>query len=170
MKTPFTYTAGLPSGQRGVGLVEAIVVISIASVAFAALLSSAVFFLRGGLSSADRAQALYLLEEGVEAVRFLRDQGYSIHITPLIGSGTLYLTPTTGGFEATSTSALELGQYTRSFTLTRVYRRVSDNDIVPSTSSDPKAIDPDTALLSVTVSWAESSIDTQTYVTNLYDN
>jgi Tfp pilus assembly protein PilV len=156
--------------HRGVGLVEAIVVISIASVAFASLLSSAVFLLRGGLASADRAQALYLLEEGVEAIRFLRDQGYTTNITPLIGSGTFYLAPTTGGFEATSTSPVELGQYARSVTLSRVHRRVSDNDIVPSTSSDPKAVDSDTTLLSITVSWASGSVDTQTYVTNIYDN
>jgi Tfp pilus assembly protein PilV len=154
----------------GVGLVEAIVVISIASVSFAALLSSAVFFLRGGLASADRAQALYVLEEGVEAVRFLRDQGYTTYITPRIDAGTFYLAPTTGGFEATSTSAVELGAYTRAVTLSRVYRRISDDDIVPSTSGSPKAIDPKTALLSVTVSWAGGSVDTQTYVTNIYDN
>lgn len=165
-----TFFSHVLHARRGVGLVEAIVVISIASVAFAALLSSAVFFLRGGLASADRAQALYVLEEGVEAVRFLRDQGYASNITPRIGAGTFYLAPTTGGFISTSTSRTELGAYTRAVTLSSVYRRVSDDDIVPSTSGNPKVIDPDTALLSVTVSWSGGSVDTQTYVTNIYDN
>ena len=154
----------------GVGLVEVIVVVSIASVAFAALLSSAVFFLRGGLSSADRAQALYLLEEGVEAMRFMRDQGYTVNIAPNVNTGTFYLAPTTGGFEATSTAQTDLGAFTRTVSLARVFRRNSDNDIVPQSSSDPKAIDPDTALLTVSVTWPEGTISTQTYITDLYDN
>ena len=156
--------------EQGIGLVEAIVVISIATAAFASLLSAAVFFLRGGLESADRAQALYLLDEGAEAVRFLRDQGYTLNITPRIDAGDFYLSPSTAGLEATSTPVVDLGAYTRTLTLEEVYRRVSDSDIVPSTSGDPKAIDPNTALLSVTVSWGGGEVETQTYITNLYDN
>ena len=156
--------------QTGVGLVEAIVVISIASVAFAALLSAAVFFLRGGLASADRAQALYLMEEGVEAVRFFRDQSYSMNITPHIDAGAFYISPSTAGFEATTTAVVDLGAYTRTVTIEHAYRRVSDSDIVPATSGGPKAIDPDTAFVTISVTWPEGSVDTETYVTNMYDN
>ncbi len=154
---------------QGIGLVEAVVVISIASVAFAAALSAVVFFMRGGLKSVERTQAIYLVEESIEAVRFLRDQGYSTNITPLVGT-TFYLEPTTGGFEATTTNNVINGAFTRTVTVDEVYRRTSDDDIVPVTSGDPKAVDPGTVHVNVTVSWASGSINMETYVSDLYDN
>jgi len=156
--------------QRGIGMVEAVVVISIVSVAFAAILSAVVFFLRGGLLAADNTQAMYLLEEGVEAVRFLRDESYSTNITPIIGAGVRYLDPNASGFTVTTTNTPVLGQFTRSIELTEVYRRTADDDIVPSTSGDPKAVDPGTARLEVAVTWAGGSLNTTTYIADLYEN
>ena len=158
------------TNSKGIGLVEAVVVISIVSVAFAAILSAAVFFLRGGLMAADRAQALYLLEESVEAVRYLRDESYSTNITPLIGAGQRYLAPTSNGLGATTSSSTILNAFSRTIELTEVHRRNTDDDIVPSSSGDPKTVDPGTAHLLVIVSWPNGSVETETYVTDLYGN
>ena len=156
--------------EKGMGLVEAIVVIAIASVAFASILASAVFFLRGGLMNADRVQAAYLLEEGVEAMRFLRDDSYATNIVPLIGT-TFYLETTPTGYVATTTSATVLGAFTRTVTIDEVYRRTTDDRIVPATSADPKAVDPGTIELTVTVTWPRGApISVTTYVSDLYEN
>jgi type II secretory pathway pseudopilin PulG len=158
------------SAQGGVSIVEAIVVISIISVSFAAILSAILFFLRGGLLATDQAQALFLLEESVEAVRFLRDEGYLINITPLVGTGTYYLEPTSSGWTTSTTNTPVLGKFTRSIIVSEVYRRVSDDDIVPSTSPDSKAVDPGTVKLDVIITWSGGAVQSSTYVTDLYEN
>jgi len=153
----------------GIGLVEAVVVVSIISVAFAAVLGSAVFFLRAGIMSGDRAQAIYLAEEGVESVRFLRDQSYSTNITPRIGTGVWYVEPTTGGVSATTTNNLIFGSFTRTVELEEVYRGNSD-DIVDVSAGVWGVLDPGTAQLTVRVTWPGGNIERVTYVTDLYEN
>ena len=158
------------SNNKGVGLIEAIVVVSIVSVAFSAILSAAVIFLKNGLYATDKVQALYLLEEGVEAARFLRDDSYTMNIMPSVGSGVFYVDPGAGGWTITTTNTPVFGRYTRTLELTDVYRRNSDDDIVPSTSGDPKYIDADTAKLHVSVTWSTGSVELDTYIANIHDN
>ena len=153
----------------GIGLVEAVVVVSIISVAFAAVLGSAVFFLRAGILSADRAQAMFLAEEGIESVRFLRDQSYSTNIAPRIGSGVWYVEPTAGGVSATTTNNLVFGSFTRTVELEEVYRGNSD-DIVDVSAGVWGVLDPGTALLTVRVTWPGGDIERMTYVADLYEN
>lgn len=146
------------------------VVISIISVAFAAILGAAVFFMRGSYFAADQAQALFLLDEGTEAIRFMRDEGYTTNIEPLVGSGEFYIEPITNGWTSTTTNNLIFGKYTRTVELTEVYRRNSDDDIVPDTSGDPKTLDPGTTKLLVTVRWGSNEIRATSYVTDMYEN
>jgi hypothetical protein len=113
---------------------------------------------------------MYLLEEGVEAVRYLRDAGYTTNITPLIGAGVRYLDPSASGWTVTGTSTPIFGQFTRTITLENVYRRNADDDIVDVSSADLKTLDPGTARLTVTVSWNGWSESVTTYVANLYAN
>jgi len=155
---------------KGVGLIEAIIVISVVSVAFAAILSASVIFLRSGLFAADKVQALYLLEEGVEAVRHLRNEGYTTNIMTNIGSGVFYLDPSAGGWTITTTNTPIFGTFTRTLELEDVYRRNTDDDIVPLTSGDPKYLDSETARLHVSVSWSGGSVELDTYVANIYEN
>ena len=156
--------------SSGVGLIEAIVVISIMSTAFVAIIGAIVFFIRGGLFATEQVQALFLLDESVEAVRFMRDEGYTVNITPLVGAGPTYLTVDGSGWSATSTNNPVLGKYTRTIEISEVYRKVSDDTIVPSTSGDPKALDAGTVRLETTISWGMSSLTNTTYVTDLHEN
>lgn len=155
---------------RGVSIVEAIVVISIISVSFAAILSATLFFLRGGLLATDQAQALFLLEESAEAVRFLRDEGYQANITPLVDTGTYYLEPTSSGWVTSTTNTPVLGRFTRSIAVSAVHRRTSDDDIVPATSPDPNAIETGTVKVDISITWPTGSTHGTTYVTDLYKN
>ena len=156
--------------QAGVGLVEAIVVIFIVSTALVGILVTSSVFLRTGFYAADKVQALYLLEEGTEAVRYLRDEGYTTNITPLIGAGARYLDPAAGSWTVTTTNTPIFGVFTRTVLLEDVYRKNSDSDIVPVTSGDPKTVDPDTAKLTISVSWGTGSVQTVTYVANIYED
>jgi type II secretory pathway pseudopilin PulG len=156
--------------NKGVGLIEAIVVISIISTSFAAVLGSAVFFLRGGLFAVDQVQALFLLDESAEAVRFMRDQGFTTNITPLVGIGPQYLTVSGSGWSATTTNTTLLGKFSRTIEITEVYRRNSDDVIVPVSSGDPKTLDAGTVRLEITIDWGGKSVSNTTYVSDLYEN
>ncbi|HCC04763.1 TPA: hypothetical protein DEP58_00475 [Patescibacteria group bacterium] len=156
--------------ENGVGIVEAIVVISTMSVAFAALLSVSIFFIRSGLYSAEETQAVYLLEEGFEAARFMRDDSFSLRISPLIGAGATYLVPTTSAWVATSSAVVLLEKFSRTLEFSEVYRRSSDGTIVPASSPDPKTLDTGTVRLEGEVSWSTGSIRAVTYLTDLYEN
>lgn len=155
---------------RGVSIIEAIVVISVVSVSFAALLSAAIFFLRGGLLATDQAQALFLLDESFEAIRFLRDGSFSTNITPLIGTGTYYLEPNVSGWATTNVNTPVLEKFTRSIVVSEVYRKNSDNDIVPASSVEPKTIDTGTVKVDVVVSWQAGTVQGSTYLSDLYEN
>jgi hypothetical protein len=160
----------LSNNKKGIGMVEAIVVISIMSVSFAAILSAAIFFLRGGLFAVDQVQSVFLLDESAEAVRFMRDQSFSTNIAPLVGTGPTYLAYDSTGWNATSTNTLIHGTYTRSIELTEVYRKNSDDTIVPTSSAEPKTLDTGTVRLKIMVSWSRGANESTTYVTDLYEN
>lgn len=151
-------------------MIEAIVVVSIMSVAFAAIISAALFSVKGGLGITDETQAVFLLDESVEAVRFMRDGGFSTNITPLVGVGAQYLEPATSSWVATTTNTLIFGQFSRTVEFSEVYRNNADGSIVPSTSGDPKTLDPGTVRVDVVISWANGSRNATTYLTDLYEN
>lgn len=155
---------------KGAGIVEAIVAISVASIAFASLLTAGAYFIRGGLFATDQAQALFLLDESVEVVRFLRDDSYSMNITPLIGAGPMHLVPSTHHWSATTTHSLVHGRYTRTIEIEEVYRRNSDDDIVPASSAEAKYVDPGTVLLTIHIAWGGGALESATFVTDLYEN
>lgn len=152
------------------GIIEILIVITIMTVAFTALLLAATYYLRNGILVSHQSQALFLLDEGVEAMRYLRDDSFTSNISPLIGTGPFYIEPTTNTWVATSTNNLILGRFTRVVELVPVFRKNADDDIVPALSADPSHLDPDTTQLTVMVSWGTGSLETTTYITNLYDN
>lgn len=131
--------------RRGITAVEMLVGLSILSIMFLAITYSITQFINTGRDIVDKTQALYLAEEGIEMVKFIRDNKWS-YITDLTDNTTYYL-QITGSEVSTSTSPEVVGQYTRSFEISPVERDGND-DIVSSGTPDP-----DTKYLTVTVSW-----------------
>jgi len=156
--------------EQGIGIIEAIVVISIISISFASLFGAAVFFFRSGLLATHQVQAIFLLDESAEAVRFLRDESFATNIAPLTGAGPMYLEIDGSGWSTTGTSNLIDNRYTRTIEVTEVYRKNSDDTIVPATSADPKTLDTGTVEVTATVTWDSSTLTATTYVADLYEN
>ena len=152
--------------------------VAILSVASISILGGLTIFLAEGSKTVDRTAALYLLDEGVEAVRFLRDGSFDLNIVPLSVGTTYYLTTTSANAGWTlSTSPIQiLSEYEVTVLLDDVYRRNADNDIVPLSSPDVKTLDPNARKVTVVASWndtrsnATSSATTTTYITRLFDN
>jgi prepilin-type N-terminal cleavage/methylation domain-containing protein len=160
----------IKTSNSGFSLAEVLVGASIISVALVAILNAYGYLIRAEIGSAKVVKATYLLEEGVEASRYLRDKGWSSTIAPL-GTTTnyyLYLSVSNGiaDWQATTTKQIYDGIFERTVTFGSVYRSSITQDI-----SSTGVFDSDTRKVTVSVSWPGISGGTttkslSTYLTN----
>ena len=136
--------------RRGVTSLEVVMAVSIAGVIIAYAGNVIAQFVSSARDVTSQTQALYLAEEGLELIRFIRDEDWS-DITSLPLATTRYLNITATDIEP-STSPEIIGDFTRSFQVTNVYRNSSTDDIVASTTGGSVA-DPDSKYVTVSVSW-----------------
>lgn len=94
-------------------------------------------------------QAGFLLEEGAEAVRVVRDNGWN-NISSLT-AGTVYYPTFSGGIWTLSTTASSIGIFSRTVGVDAVNRDSTTKHIVTSGGT----LDSGTKLVTVTVSWLE---------------
>lgn len=157
--------------MRGIALIEIIVGVAIIASSFLMLGNIAQLTVRLADVGTQRLQAVFLLSEGIEAVRAARDRGWTAAIAPLGTSTAYYLRFNGAGnqWEITATAQSIDGIFTRSFLLPEVERNGSD-DIVASGGT----VDPDTRRIDMTVAWSnrgrayEEAIST--YITDLFNN
>jgi len=151
--------------KRGMSIVEILIVIAVVIIGLTSLFGVAVFSLKLSILQKEAARANSLAREAIEAVRSLRD-GTDWNID---GLGTL-----TAGIdyfpEATTDSPpqwkLTPGQeiidiFTRKIVFANVQRDTND-DIVEAGGSN----DPDTKMVTATVSWKDQTLEIVTYLTN----
>ena len=113
-------------------------------------------------------QGDYLLEEGIEVVKLLRDAGYVNNIAKLSTTTPTYLA-WNGTNWATSTSNVFIdGRFERKIAIGEVMRD-ANQDI-----SETGTLDPSTRLVTVSVAWNAKGATTtktiQTYITNIFNN
>lgn len=147
---------------------EVIVAAAIISLALFALINVLQKTLWVADLSVKNIQAAFLLEEGMEALRSLRDSGWSAKIAPLPTSTPYYFYFNASGWQATTTNVYIDGVFERSFLLANVFRDANDNIAASG------ALDPNTRKITVSVSWktktnATTTRQTSTYLTNLFE-
>jgi len=156
----------------GFALVEIVIGSAIIVTAILSLISVYNTYLLHALSNSKNIQAGLLLEEGVEAVKFLRDKGWTTYIQPLSSNTTYYLSWNSGLSMWTSSSTPVPyidNKFLRTFVLEDVKRNGSDQIASSGTT------DPGTKKLTVTVAYtttgsATSTKTMSTYITNLFSN
>lgn len=155
--------------QKGIALVEILVVIAIIGVAILSLYELVVISRATTSNQLRRTQALALAQEGVEATRNLRDQGWSANIEPLSTGTDYYVTLSGSSWALTTTNP---GPIDTLFTRTLVFENV--NRDANSNISESGSSDPDTRKVTATVSWTERdkarTATLATYITNFLDN
>lgn len=146
-------------------IVELLIAVSIITVSILAAMvvsQKSVYVARQAFHT---TQAAFLLEEGAEAARIVRDNGWA-NISGL-APGTSYYPTFSGGTWTLPTTAHTVGIFTRTVTVAGVSRNSSTQDIV-TTGTD----DPGTKLITVTVSWPEGGTTTtktlQFYITDIF--
>lgn len=153
--------------DKGFGLLEIVIGVAIISLSVFGLLSVAQNSLRVSEYSLREAQAGYLLLEGAEAVRSMRDVAWS-YVENLSTSVTYYLvySTSTNTFATTSTNTFIDGIFSRSFTVADVLRDGTTYDIAPS-----GIYDAGTKKITINVSWYNRNATTTKsldfYLTNI---
>lgn len=155
---------------RGFGLVETVVGAAILVVLLLGLVQVGQFTFRLVDESSLRLRAAFLVEEGIEAVRVLRDTSWSASIAPLALDTDRYLSFSGGAFSLGATPPAPVdGTFDRRVRFFAVNRDGSDN-IVESGGT----LDPNTRRVTVTVSWQNrgrtGTTTISTYFTNLFNN
>lgn len=151
--------------NKGFMIVEILVAISIITVSILAAMAVAQKSVYISRQAFHATQAAFLLEEGAEAVRIVRDNAWS-NISSLTADTNYY--PTfSGGTWTLSTTANTVGIFTRTVVITNVKRDDTTKDI-SSIGTD----DPGTKLVTVSLSWGEGGVTiTKTlpfYIINIF--
>ncbi|MFA6227348.1 MAG: prepilin-type N-terminal cleavage/methylation domain-containing protein [Candidatus Paceibacterota bacterium] len=158
--------------KKGIGLVEVLVAVFIFSVILTTLITACNLYLSSAGSNLKFTKAAYLAEEGIEAVKTVRDAGWS-NISSLTSNIPYFLSfsTTTSVWQITSeklSRAPEFsGDFDSSFTINSVSRNADGYHQISSGGVD----DPNTKLLTVSVSWQDKGSTTtksiSTYITNI---
>ena len=156
------YNKGYTSGF---GLMEIIISITLISVSLFAFATVSRIAFRAVLESSDRQRGGFLLEEGFEAIKTIRDDGWT-NISSLTLDMSYHLVFSGGTWSATTSSQLIDGIFTRTFMLGEVFRNASDNIASSGTS------DPGTRRMEIEVTWEERgderTMSAVSYITNIF--
>lgn len=151
--------------KKGLALVEILIGSAIISVGILAVISSYNTYLNYALSNQKNIQAAYLLEEGMEVMRFMRDKGWTNNISKLSTTTVYYLTFSGGSWATTTTKTYIDSEFERGITITDVKRDAND-DIASSGTYDPN-----TKKVTATVSYWQGHATTtktlSTYIANI---
>lgn len=135
--------------NKGSLMLEIIIVTSIITVSVLISLAVADKSVYLGEQSLNRMEAAFLLEEGAEGTRVVRDNGWSL-ISSLTPATDYYLS-FSGGTWNFSTTPSEVGIFTRKVIFSPAFR-----DANQDLASSGTTVDSDTTLVTVSVSWAQA--------------
>ncbi len=149
--------------EQGVTSIEVAFGVSIAALVLIFTLHSIMQFMTAGRIASEKTKAVYLAEDGLELLRFVRDESWA-SISALNTSTTYYLS-VTSSLVSVTTVPQTIDGYARSFRLSNVYRNSSD-DIVTSTTSGAVA-DTSSKYITMRVAWDTSTSTLVTILTEI---
>lgn len=148
------------------GIIEIVLSVAIIFIAMFSMAQASIIFFRFTSISDPPQQAAFLAKEGIEVIRFLRDQSWSNYVaTSSVITGTVYYPVASGSAWQLSSSnpGLLLGRFTRELVLSSVNRDASGNIVVSGGSPDAS-----TRKVTVTVTWINEKGLPQTYILGAY--
>jgi len=155
--------------MAGMGLIEIIFAVSVVSTVLLALMGAYNSYLNNSVRLTQKIQASFLAEEGVEAVRSMRDVSWNGSFGLLNTGTTYYLSFNGTNWNATTTPTYIDNLFLRSFSISSVNRDGND-DITTGAGT----LDQNTKKVTVNVAWnsrgATSTQSISTYFTNLFSD
>lgn len=149
--------------QSGQSLIEIILAIALSAILLPALLTGLVSSRQGKAQQAQRTQAVYFLNETVDAVRSVREKGWATFAV----NGT-YHPVISGSSWAMSTGSATVNGLTQQVDIGDVYRATT-GEIVTSGGS----LDPSSKKVDISISWGQpyiSTVSASLYITRYLDN
>jgi len=154
--------------SRGFSLLEVVIAVSILLTIFISLIAAYNYFIKVSINNVPLVKSAYLIEEGVEAAKILRDTSWSTKIAPLSPGVSYYLVFDGTTFNTTQAQNVIDGMYYRTLSISPVSRD-ANGDIQATGTNDSN-----TKKITVTVSWYNGSATTtkqlSAYITNLFNN
>ena len=154
--------------KNGLTLIEIILASTIISLSMVFIASVYGNFLALSVGNTDKVQAVFLLDEGIEAVKTMRSYAWSTVASSTVGID-YYLVWSGGRWQSTTTVSTIDGKFVRKFNVQNVYRDQSTLNIVYTGGTSNS----DSKLVNLDVSWnykgATSSKQTSFYVFNVYE-
>lgn len=158
------------NGERkqnaGFGVIEALVGVSILFTATMFVYFSMSLFLNSRAELLLKTQSLYLAEEGLEIMRYIRDEDWEVLNTELSTDTTYYLLAGSDQVGTTTVPEVIDGTFTRSFVLHDVYRDDVTTDI--SSGGAGTSIDSDAREVEMRVYYGTGTTTLTTILTNLF--
>ncbi|MEK7503169.1 MAG: hypothetical protein AAB556_01850 [Patescibacteria group bacterium] len=159
--------------KAGFGLLEIVIASAVVGVSIFALSAAAVLSGRLQSQSSDKIRANFLAEEGIEAMRFLRDKNWNTNLAGLSPGTTYYVnfsTTTSQWGISQSAEPYIVSLFERKISVERVYRDINDNIV-----SSGGAEDADSKKITSAVSWQErgettSTVSISTYLSDIFNN
>ncbi len=157
--------------NKGFGLLEIVIAVAIVGGALWALASVFLLAERAQELSREKLQAVFLAEEGLETLRYLRDSGWSSNIATLSINTDYYLSFDSGASQwsivSTPPAKIE-GVFERSFRIENVLRDSGAN-IAPVGTNDPE-----TRKIIMNVAWSfqqsSENVSLEAYLADLFGN
>ncbi len=161
----------LKKDSRGFGLIEILIVGAIVAISFIGLISFLISSRGITFQVARNTEATALAEEGMEAVRSMRDESWSTNIATLSTATTYY--PVIDVLNNKWTlSTTDPGPINSLYTRTVIFENVNRdaNDDIASSGT----LDPNTKKMTAAVTWNENQVTKDvtltTYITNFLSN
>ena len=117
---------------RGITVLEVVIGVSIAALVLTFSVHAITQFINASRSISEKTAALYLAEEGLEMVRFVRDSSWAT--VSALSVNTVYGIRINGSNISIVAGPESIDGFTRSFTVQNVYRNAATQDIVASTT------------------------------------
>ncbi len=150
----------------GIALIEVIIGSAIISVGILTINSSFNTYVEYALANQRNAEAAYILEEGLEAMTFIRDKGWNTYVATLSTTTTQYLSFYGGTWSTVATPEYVDGVFLRSIAIEDVTRDGTDDISAEGT------YDPDIKKITSTVSYFQGKATTtksmSVYIANIY--
>lgn len=154
-------------GQRGSGMIEILIAAALMGVILIAVINVYSSLTALSLQNTDKIQSTFLLEEGVEAIRTMRDASWS-NISNMTVGQTYYLRFQSGAWLATTTPQI-VDDFWRTATVSNVSRDGSFNIV-----SSGGTVDANTRKVQISVAWEVKTGTTtrsvDTYIFNTFGN
>lgn len=156
-------------GRAGFSIVEIVIGAAIVALVVTAIATAWQFYTKLAGQSVRSTQAALLIEEGGEALQYMRDKGWTANIANLTNNTTYYLIWDGTDYKATTTPILINSAYSRTITFGAVQRDASYN----IASSGTVDTDTRTATLNIYANLATTStpiLQAQMLIHNVFQN